>query len=100
MTNWEHTTDVVVVGTGGGGMTAALVAKQAGLDVLMVEKSEYYGGSTALSGGGLWIPNNYLLQRDGLDDSIEKARTYLQHTIGDRTRKHCRTPIWKTRRRW
>lgn len=85
MTNWEHTTDVVVVGTGGGGMTAALVAKQAGLDVLMVEKSEYYGGSTALSGGGLWIPNNYLLQRDGLDDSIDKARTYLQSTIGDRT---------------
>lgn len=85
MSNWDHTTDVVVVGTGGGGMTAALVAKQAGLDVLMVEKSEYYGGSTALSGGGLWIPNNYLLQRDGLDDSLEKARTYFKHTIGSRT---------------
>ena len=85
MTNWDHTTDVVVVGSGGGGMTAALVAKQAGLDVLLVEKSEYYGGSTALSGGGLWIPNNYLLQRDGLDDSLDKARTYLQHTVGDRT---------------
>ncbi len=85
MTNWDHTTDVVIVGTGGGGMTAALVAKQAGLDVLMVEKSEYYGGSTALSGGGLWIPNNYLLQRDGLDDSPEKARTYLQSTVGNRT---------------
>lgn len=85
MTNWDHTTDVVVVGTGGGGMTAALVARQAGLDVLMVEKSAYYGGSTAMSGGGLWIPNNYLLQQDGLDDSMEKARTYLQHTIGDRT---------------
>jgi len=85
MANWDHTKDVVVVGSGGGGMTAALVAKQAGLDALIVEKSEYYGGSTALSGGGLWIPNNYLLQRDGLDDSIEKARAYLKHTIGDRT---------------
>lgn len=85
MTNWDHTTDVIVVGTGGGGMTAALVAKQAGLDVLMVEKSAYYGGSTALSGGGLWVPNNYLLQRDGLDDSPEKARTYLRNTVGDRT---------------
>lgn len=85
MTSWEYTKDVIVVGTGGGGMTAALVAKQAGLDVLVVEKSEYYGGSTALSGGGLWIPNNYLLQQDGLDDSIEKARTYLQHTVGNRT---------------
>ncbi|MBV6395206.1 MAG: 3-oxosteroid 1-dehydrogenase [Anaerolineales bacterium] len=85
MTNWDHTKDVVVVGSGGGGMTAALVAAQAGLEVLVVEKSEYYGGSTALSGGGLWIPNNYLLQRDGLNDSLEKARTYLQHTIGKRT---------------
>lgn len=85
MTNWDYTTDVIVVGTGGGGMTAALVAKQAGLDVLLIEKSEYYGGSTALSGGGLWIPNNYLLQRDGLDDSFEKAQTYLKHTVGNRT---------------
>lgn len=85
MADWDYTTDVVVVGTGGGGMTAALVAKQARLDVLLVEKSEYYGGSTALSGGGLWIPNNYLLQRDGLEDSLEKARTYFANTIGDRT---------------
>lgn len=85
MAHWDHTTDVVVVGTGGGAMTAALVAKQAGLDVLMIEKTEYYGGSTAISGGGLWIPNNYLLQRDGLEDSFEKARTYLKHTVGDRT---------------
>ncbi|MBW7920079.1 MAG: FAD-binding protein [Anaerolineales bacterium] len=85
MANWDHTTDVLVVGSGGGAMTAALTAKQAGLDVLMIEKTEYYGGSTALSGGGLWIPNNYLLQRDGLDDSLEKARTYLKNTVGDRT---------------
>ncbi|MCS6888031.1 MAG: FAD-binding protein [Chloroflexus sp.] len=85
MAHWDYTTDVVVVGTGGGAMTAALVAKQAGLDVLMIEKTEYYGGSTAISGGGLWIPNNYLLQRDGLEDSFEKARTYLKHTVGDRT---------------
>lgn len=85
MANWDYTTDVLVVGTGGGAMTAALVTKQAGLDVLMIEKTEYYGGSTALSGGGLWIPNNYLLQRDGLEDSLEKARTYLKHTVGNRT---------------
>ncbi len=85
MTSWDHTADVIVVGTGGSGMTAALVAAQAGLDTLMIEKTEYYGGSTALSGGGLWIPNNYLLQHDGLDDSFEKARTYLRHTVGDRT---------------
>ncbi len=76
--------DVIVVGSGGGGMTAALVAKQAGLDVLILEKSNYYGGSTALSGGGIWVPNNHLLRKAGIDDSVEKARTYLKHIIGDK----------------
>ena len=85
MESWDHITDVIIVGTGGGGMTAALVAAQAGLDTLLIEYTEYYGGSTALSGGGLWIPNNYLLQRDCLDDSFEKVRTYLQQTVGYRT---------------
>ena len=85
MTNWDYTTDLLVVGSGGGGMTAALVAAQAGLSTLLIEKAEHYGGSTALSGGGLWIPNNYLLQRDGLDDSLEKARSYLANTVGGRT---------------
>lgn len=84
MENWDHTIDVLVVGSGGGGMTAALVAGQAGLETLLIEKTEAYGGSTALSGGGVWIPNNYLLKRDGLDDSFEKAQTYLAHTVGDR----------------
>lgn len=69
MTHWDHTTEVLVVGTGGGAMTAALVAKQAGLDVLMIEKTEYYGGSTAISGGGLWVPNNFPLQHAGRVDA-------------------------------
>ncbi|NDJ36941.1 MAG: FAD-binding protein [Chloroflexi bacterium] len=85
MANWDYATDVLVVGSGGGGLTAALVASQAGLKTLVVEKTEAYGGSTSLSGGGVWIPNNYLLRHDGLDDSFEKARTYLAHTVGDRT---------------
>lgn len=84
MTKWDHTVDVLVIGSGGGGMTAALVSAQAGLNALLIEKTEFYGGSTALSGGGLWIPNNYLLQQDGLDDSPEKARTYMASTVGDR----------------
>ncbi len=65
-------------------MTAALVAKNAGLDVILIEKSETYGGSTALSGGGVWIPNNYLLKKNGVEDSLEKARTYMDNTVGDR----------------
>ena len=85
MNNWDYTTDVLVVGSGGGAMAAALVAKQAGLEVLVIEKTEYYGGSTALSGGGLWIPNNHLLQQAGLEDSFDKARLYLANTVGKRT---------------
>ena len=84
MTKWDYTTDVLIVGSGGGGMTAALVAKKAALDVIVLEKSQYYGGSTALSGGGVWIPNNYLLKKYGVEDSIEKARTYMDNTVGDR----------------
>ncbi|MBP7962921.1 MAG: FAD-binding protein, partial [Caldilineaceae bacterium] len=58
-TNWDEEVDLLVVGSGGGGMTAALVAKSLGLDVLVIEKTEFYGGSTARSGGALWIPDNH-----------------------------------------
>lgn len=85
MTNWDHKTDVLVVGSGGGGMTAALVSAQAGLNTLIIEKTGAFGGSTALSGGGMWIPNNHMLKQDGIDDSFEKAQTYLANTVGDRT---------------
>jgi 3-oxosteroid 1-dehydrogenase len=82
--NWDYEFDLLVVGSGGGGMTAALVARDLGLKVLVIEKTEFYGGSTARSGGALWIPNNYLLAQDGVDDSFEKARRYMQNTVGDR----------------
>ena len=85
--SWDHTVDFLVVGSGGGGMTAALVAAHAGLEVLVIEKTPYFGGSTARSGGGLWIPNNHLLARDGVHDSLDMARTYMAHTVGDRTPK-------------
>src|SRR6476661_9523407 len=80
--------DVVVVGAGGAGMTAALAAARQGLDTVLVEKSSYFGGSTARSGGGVWIPGNYALREAGQvdDDDATRARQYLQAIVGDEVR--------------
>jgi 3-oxosteroid 1-dehydrogenase len=79
----EFSYDLVVVGSGTG-LLAALAADEDGLSVLVVEKSEYVGGSTALSGGGFWIPNNSLLRDAGAVDSLDRAREYLRHvTVGE-----------------
>ena len=75
--------DVVVVGSGAAGMAAALTAHRHGLRAVVVEKAPHFGGSTARSGGGVWIPNNGVLRRDGVDDTPEAARTYLHHIVGD-----------------
>src|SRR4051794_41600904 len=75
--------DVVVVGSGAAGMVAALTAAHQGLSTLVVEKAAHYGGSTARSGGGVWIPNNEVLKRDGVSDTPDAARTYLHGIIGD-----------------
>ncbi|MEV5550306.1 FAD-dependent oxidoreductase [Streptomyces sp. NPDC052309] len=81
---WDHTYDVVVIGSGAAGMAAAITARLRGLTVLVVEKTDRYGGSTALSGGAIWVPNNLHLDRAGLGDTPEKARAYLDATVGDR----------------
>lgn len=75
--------DVVVVGSGAAGLVAALTAAQQGLSTVVVEKAPHYGGSTARSGGGVWIPNNEILKRDGVTDTAEAARTYLHTIIGE-----------------
>ena len=75
--------DVVVVGSGGAGMVAALTAAHRGLSTIVIEKAPHFGGSTARSGGGVWIPNNEVLKRDGVRDTAEAARTYLHGIIGD-----------------
>ncbi len=74
---WDEEYDFVVVGSGGGGMAAALTAADAGLSVVIVEKGKKFGGSTAISGGGIWIPNNPTLKAEGHDDSRESIRRYL-----------------------
>lgn len=81
MTGQEY--DVVVVGSGAAGMVAALTAAHQGLSTVVVEKAPHYGGSTARSGGGVWIPNNEILKRDGVKDTPDEARKYLHAIIGD-----------------
>ncbi len=76
-TTWDREVDFLVVGSGGGGMAAALTAHDEGLSTLIVEKAHKYGGSTGISGGGIWIPNNPTLRAAGHDDSRESIRRYL-----------------------
>jgi succinate dehydrogenase/fumarate reductase flavoprotein subunit len=78
------TCDVLIIGSGAGGLAAAITAKKHGLDVLLIEKDPWLGGTTALSGGWLWIPCNPLAQRAGVADSPDRARLYLRHELGDR----------------
>lgn len=75
--------DVVVVGSGAAGMTAALAAARHGLRAVVVEKAAHYGGSTARSGGGVWIPDNAVLRASGATDSPDDAARYLHAIVGD-----------------
>jgi 3-oxosteroid 1-dehydrogenase len=75
--------DVVVIGAGAAGMSAALAAGEHGLDTVLLEKSAYFGGSTARSGGGVWIPGNYALKAAGEDDPLDNSKLYLDSIVGD-----------------
>ena len=76
--NWEHSVDVLVVGSGNGGLTAALCCYEMGTeDVLLIDKSDMYGGTSAISGGGVWVPNNRYAKAAGADDNPQDARSYL-----------------------
>ncbi|MDG4668571.1 FAD-binding protein [Mycobacterium sp. 236(2023)] len=79
---FDHVTDVLVIGSGGGGMTAALAADAAGLDTLVVEKSSRFGGSTALSGGGIWVPGAPSQRREGHVPDPDEVFTYLKEITG------------------
>ncbi|MFG2983454.1 3-oxosteroid 1-dehydrogenase [Streptomyces sp. NPDC048258] len=74
--------DVVVVGSGAAGMTAALTAAKRGLSVLVVEKAPTFGGSAARSGAGIWLPNNSVILGAGVPDTPQKAASYLSAVVG------------------
>ncbi|HEV7359889.1 MAG TPA: FAD-binding protein, partial [Mycobacterium sp.] len=77
MDGLDHVVDVLIIGSGGGGMAAALTAHASGLDALVVEKSSYFGGSTALSGGGIWVPGAPAQRREGYCPDPESVVEYL-----------------------
>ncbi len=79
---WDYSFDVVVVGSGNGGMTAALCSYEMGVkDVLVIEKSDLFGGSSSISGGGVWIPCNRYANEADAGDSLASAKTYLRQLI-------------------
>ena len=81
-TDWDYVTDALVVGSGGG-LVGALAANRAGLDALVIEKQAVVGGSTAMSGGILWVPNNPVILASGVDDSYEDGMRYFEAVVGD-----------------
>jgi len=79
----EITVDVLILGSGVGGLVAALTAKELGLQAVVVEKSARLGGSSAMSGGGIWLPCNPLMESLGVTDTPDLARKYLAAVVGD-----------------
>jgi succinate dehydrogenase/fumarate reductase flavoprotein subunit len=75
--------DVLVIGSGAGGLSAAVTAAWHGLTVIVVEKAPVCGGATSWSGGWAWTPGNPLAKTDGVDEDREQFRTYLRHRLGE-----------------
>ncbi len=76
---WDHSVDLLVVGSGAGAMTTGICAHDNGMSTLLIEKTDQFGGSSAMSGGSLWVPNHHLMEGSGVTDSREEALTYLKH---------------------
>lgn len=77
--------DLVVVGSGAGGLTAALRAARADATVAVLEKADYVGGTSAVSGGMIWVPRNRCMDELGIEDTREDALRYLERVAGRRS---------------
>ena len=75
---WDEEFDLLVIGSGAGAMTAGIVAHDRKASVLLIEKSDRYGGSSAMSGGSLWVPQSHFMAEAGIDDNREDAIAYLK----------------------
>ena len=80
---WDRSVDLLIAGSGGGGMVAALASLDSGIEPLVIEKQSLIGGSTGLSGGMVWLPNNPLMRADGIPDSHEDGLAYFDDVVGD-----------------
>jgi 3-oxosteroid 1-dehydrogenase len=78
--SWDHSFDFLVMGSGAGGLTGALFARDLGGDVLVVEKGPHFGGTSAMSGGAIWVPCNHFLPELGVEDNRELALQYLTNS--------------------
>jgi 3-oxosteroid 1-dehydrogenase len=80
---WDMECDVLVAGSGAGALTGAHVAATGGASTVLVESSDTYGGTTAYSGAGLWLPGNHVLIEAGVPDSEDLGRQYLRAVVGE-----------------
>ena len=84
MSGFDAETDLLVIGAGAGGMTAALTGAIAGLEVILCEKTGQVGGTTSTSGGTTWVPGTELARKAGVPDPVEEAAAFLRHVVGNR----------------
>src|ERR1700693_2839816 len=82
-TSWDTAADLLLAGSAGGGMVAALAALDSGIEPLIVEKQALIGGSTGMSGGMVWLPNNPLMRAGGIEGSAEDGLAYFADVVGD-----------------
>src|SRR5436190_6783704 len=87
---WHEDVDLLVLGTGAGGLAAAATGAHEGLSTLVLEKTEFLGGTTAYSAGTCWIPGNRFQRAAGVTDDVPAARRYLDALVGDRAPRELR----------